>query len=113
MIHRYKSREDLDKILSVSQDKPVMLFKHSTACPVSSRAWRVFNEFANDNDQFEYWHVYVIEDRPLSMDIQKRTGIRHQSPQVIFFHDGQAIWDDSHFAINHNNLNESLAEYIA
>jgi bacillithiol system protein YtxJ len=40
--------------------------------------------------------VDVLAKRPLSQQIAARSGVEHQSPQVIIFRRGTPIWSASH-----------------
>lgn len=46
------------------------------------------------------------EDRPLSLAVAERTGVRHESPQVICLVGGKAKWHLSHHAITAAALEE-------
>ena len=44
-------------------------------------------------------HAYLVDvraERPLSQDIAARTGVRHESPQVIILRRGAVVWSASH-----------------
>ena len=41
----------------------------------------------------------ITLDKGIAQKIADDTEIEHQSPQVILFHDGQAVWKSSHRAI--------------
>ena len=108
-IQDVQASEDLQKILETSHLKPVLLFKHSTACPLSARAWRQYSSFAATTSASEFWRVLVIENRGISLDIADTLRIRHQSPQVILFHKGQPVWYESHWGIDGRALEDALA----
>lgn len=108
MIHQVKREADFEYILVASRERPVFLFKHSTACGISSRAWREFQQFAAREGEAEYWVVLAIEDRGLSQAIAKQTGIRHQSPQVLLFRREKVVWHESHFSIREKALEAAL-----
>ncbi|MGQ9630454.1 MAG: bacillithiol system redox-active protein YtxJ [bacterium] len=108
MIEDCKSGEDFDRILLNSKDRPVFLFKHSTACRVSAAAWERFKKFAQEEGGSEFWRVLVIEDREISSQIAQRTGIVHQSPQVILFYGGAAVWSASHESIDESAMRAGL-----
>jgi bacillithiol system protein YtxJ len=42
------------------------------------------------------YQVDVRAERPLSQQIAARTGVRHESPQVIILRHGAAVWSASH-----------------
>lgn len=41
----------------------------------------------------------VIEERPVSLALAERVGVKHESPQALLIKDGRALWHDSHRAI--------------
>ena len=43
--------------------------------------------------------VDVARDREVTWAIAARTGVRHESPQVIVLRGGRVVWTASHFAI--------------
>jgi len=107
-----RSIEDYQQILQQSQQKPVLLFKHSNACPVSARAWRKFEKFVTTANGIEVWQVSVIENRAVSQHIARDSGIHHQSPQVILFDKGRAVWDESHWSISEKSLQKALLQFV-
>lgn len=101
---------DLDEVLS--QDKPVLLFKHSTRCPVSTFAddnYRAFVE-ANDDGRILFTHLDLIEYRDVSNAITERTDIPHQSPQAILVVNGKAVWNASHTLITAEALKKAVED---
>lgn len=101
--------EQLDDILSAGRERPVFVFKHSTACPISASAKARFEEYMalNDNTLPEVFLLKVIEDRPLSNRLAEATGLRHQSPQVVLIGEGKALWSAAHHGIHGERLDES------
>lgn len=53
--------------------------------------------------------IRVVEARPASNLIAERTGIRHESPQVILFKEGQAVFDVDNWNITPEVLAEGFA----
>ncbi|RMH73000.1 MAG: bacillithiol system redox-active protein YtxJ [Gemmatimonadetes bacterium] len=112
MVHSCKTLADFEQLQQNSYHKPVFLFKHSSICPVSSRAWQEFKQFLSANPTYEYWRVLAVEDRALSRQIAEICGVTHQSPQVILFHQGQAIWHQSHLYITSEALLQAVQSLI-
>ena len=110
MINDIKNSEDLNTLLGISRERPVFVFKHSTVCPISRSALESFSKFAESNSKPDYWRVLVRENRDLSTMIADQTGIEHESPQVILFYGGKAVWSCSHHTITHANLNKQLKQ---
>lgn len=92
--------EDVDALLQGSAARPVILLKHSTACPVSARARAEFaaleSRWAAAAGGPDFALVRVIEERPVSRALAARLGVPHQSPQAILVHRGRAAWHASH-----------------
>jgi bacillithiol system protein YtxJ len=89
--NKLESTEQLDELFALSNEKPVVLFKHSTTCPISADA---YHEIANADADVNL--VIVQTARNISTAIAERTGIRHESPQAIILKDGKAFFNASH-----------------
>jgi bacillithiol system protein YtxJ len=96
----------LEQLLSSSHDAPVVLFKHSSTCPISSAAYRQMSQVERDVSL-----VVVQRARDVSKEIASRTGIRHESPQAIVLRNGQAVWSASHFDITAGAVEQAVREH--
>jgi bacillithiol system protein YtxJ len=96
----------LDELLARSHDAPIVLFKHSTTCPISAAAYRQMSQVST-----EVLLVVVQRARDVSSEIASRTGIRHESPQTIVLRNGEAVWNASHFDITKNAVEEAVREH--
>jgi bacillithiol system protein YtxJ len=77
-----------------SKDRPIVIFKHSLTCPISSAAYERMEGYDG-----EVALVEIQRARPLSAEIEKRLGVAHESPQVIVLSNRQVVWNASHFSI--------------
>ena len=102
---------DLEQLLLRSKTDPVIIFKHSTQCPISTQAYEEFIDFAEGTRNLTCGAVLVIENRRLSNAIAERFGIRHESPQALLIKDGRVVWHASHWSISSDSLTEALAPY--
>lgn len=94
---------DLDAVFASSHEQAKMLFLHDPWCPISARASRqVALVDAN------IVKIDVSRQHELSREIERRTGVRHESPQVILIKDGVAAWDASHTSIDRNSIEHAL-----
>jgi bacillithiol system protein YtxJ len=84
----------LENLMSDSRQKPVIVFKHSNACSISTRAYREMEMV-----QAEVNILVVQSAREISRELANLTGVRHETPQVIVLRDGKAVWNASHFEI--------------
>ena len=102
------SFNQLDEIMTVSNEKAVVIFKHSTRCSVSRMALKQFeNEFDIKNGVDMYF-LDLLEHRAISNEIASRFNVYHQSPQLLLIKDGKSVYDVSHSDIDAGELKEKL-----
>ena len=104
-----QNESDLESALDRSQDKPVVLFKHSSACSLSASAQQEIKELA-DRTEAPIFRVVVQEARPVSNTIERTLNVRHETPQVIILRDGKAVFDASHRNVSVQTLTPQLSE---
>jgi bacillithiol system protein YtxJ len=98
------SVDDLDRLISRSEEETVVLFNHDPYCPISARA---FSEVQGVDREIAI--IDVSRERTVTREIEQRTGVRHESPQVIVLRDGSPVWSASHFAITSDAVDSALA----
>jgi bacillithiol system protein YtxJ len=86
-----------------------LLFKHSTRCGSSLRAYREVEAFAASAVDLPIYLVDVISQRSLARSLAERLGVRHESPQVIFVAEGVSSWHVSHGEVRAAVLRERTA----
>ena len=104
-----QSTGQLDEMVAVSDQKPALIFKHSTRCSISRFALKQFeaetlqcNGFTED--KISMYFLDLLEYRDISNEIASRFGVYHQSPQLLLIKNGQSIYDASHDAIDAGDL---------
>src|SRR5215467_8237815 len=102
---------ELEQLLEQSRTDPVLIFKHSTQCPISTQAYEEFTDFAEGVPHLICGAVLVIENRKLSNKIAERFGVRHESPQALLIRDGRVLWHASHWSISSDSLSEAVAAH--
>ncbi|MDW3196934.1 MAG: bacillithiol system redox-active protein YtxJ [Cytophagales bacterium] len=106
--NRLEKVEDLDEVTTLSEEKPVILFKHSTRCSISAatlnRLERNWDESEMKNS--EIFYLDLIRFRDISNKIAEKFGVPHQSPQVLVIKNGESIHDASHFGVDYQSLNK-------
>jgi bacillithiol system protein YtxJ len=110
-VNEITTLEQLEDALAASQQQPVFLFKHSTACPVSAGAHEKVRQYLNNPNGGEkptFYLIKVIESRPVSNAIEEKLAVRHQSPQLLLVKGGQAVWNASHYGIHGDAIAEAL-----
>ena len=56
--------------------------------------------------------IRVVESRPASNHVASRTGIVHESPQLILFVDGRAVFERNNWDITPEAVREGLAQLV-
>jgi bacillithiol system protein YtxJ len=97
------SIEKLDDLFARSESAPVVIFKHSSSCGVSAMIYRRMTEV-----DAEVNIVVVQTARDVSNEIVERTGIRHESPQVIILRNGEPTYQTSHYSITPEAIEAEL-----
>ena len=84
----------IDDLVQESHQHPVVLFKHDPYCGVSAAAHEELEGVGSDVRLID-----VSRQHDLKRQVADRTGVRHESPQVIVLRDGRVAWAASHFKI--------------
>lgn len=104
------SEEQVEQIKLLSNEKPVLIFKHSRTCSISatslSRLERNWNEDKAGDLQAFYLDLQAF--RPISQRIAVEFDVAHESPQAIVVKNGKAIYHDSHFGIAFQDIMEAI-----
>lgn len=106
--HPLTSMEQLQELITRSEQRPQVIYKHSIRCSISSVVKsRLEKQQAPETADFHY--LDLITYRPVSNAIAERFGVHHESPQVLVISKGKSIYDDSHMAINMDDITEQVA----
>ena len=99
--------KDIDTIVSSSQSKPQLIFKHSTRCSISSV---VKNRLEKDlvNDKIDFHYLDLIRYRNISNLVAERFNVYHESPQVLLIKNGDCVYDESHYSIQTDEIFENI-----
>ena len=94
-------KEQLAKIPKASYDKPQIIFKDSTTCGISARAKAGLQEdWTPLAESADLHYLDLLSYRNISNEIATFTGVVHQSPQVIIYHNGKVVAHTSHHNIS-------------
>ncbi|HET7456408.1 MAG TPA: bacillithiol system redox-active protein YtxJ [Gemmatimonadaceae bacterium] len=87
---------DLDAVFAAPS---ALLFKNSMTCPISAAARQEMRLLVDKRPDTPLHVVDVNARADLSREIARRTGIEHDSPQVIVLAHGEPRWHASHYSI--------------
>ncbi|WP_237648662.1 bacillithiol system redox-active protein YtxJ [Sediminibacillus terrae] len=93
-----------------SMNSPILVFKHSTSCMISARAFKHVKAFfqTSGEDKIDCYMVKVIESRRLSHQIANDTNIPHKSPQILLINKQQIVWNASHWKITEDRIRKAV-----
>lgn len=98
----------LDSIVEQSNLQPVLVFKHSTRCSISSMAKsRLEREWDNDS-AIKPYYLDLLSFRNISDELAHRFNVFHQSPQALLIKDGKCVYDASHSMISTDAMQNAL-----
>ncbi|UPQ78503.1 bacillithiol system redox-active protein YtxJ [Flavobacterium azooxidireducens] len=99
----------LNELIELSYQQPVLIFKHSTRCSISRFALKNFeNEYAFSEEDLQPYFLDLLEYRTLSNEIANRFDVMHQSPQILLIKKGKCVYDESHDGIDVGSLKRIL-----
>ncbi len=97
----------LDEIIADSHQRPIIIFKHSTRCSISSTALSRL-ERAWDAEGSPAYLLDLISFRPISQKIAEIFEVEHQSPQVLVISNGQCSYSATHWDISMEEIKPHL-----
>ena len=107
---KLESAGQIEDLRQVSNDKPVVVFKHSTRCSISgmvlSRLQREWNE--EEMEGIEFYFLDLLSNRDISSKVAEKFGVEHQSPQLIIIKDGEAVYNTSHMGVSYHEMKKHL-----
>lgn len=105
-----ESDEALMSLIEVTNEKPVLFFKHSTRCSISTMAKHRFEqEWDNNNSSVELCFIDLLRFRSVSNLLTELSGVQHQSPQVIVLFAGEVLYEGSHSGIQTREIRKMLS----
>jgi len=103
------SSDQLKTAIEHSTERPILLFKHSTRCSISSMAKSRFEKNWNqENKVCDLYYLDLIAFRAISNEIENITGVVHQSPQAILLKNKKVIYQETHSSIDASDIEKSL-----
>lgn len=92
-----QQESQIEEIISTSNTKTQIIFKHSTRCSVSGMAKNRLIQ--KQLEGVDFYYLDLLKYRPISNKIATVFNVHHQSPQILVIKKGACIYDESHSAI--------------
>lgn len=68
-------------------------------------------EWSLSEEELPVYYLDLVRHRGLSDEIAQRTGVVHQSPQLLWLRKGNCIYHASHHNIDPEKISRQAAEY--
>ncbi len=98
-----KSEAQLEEIRKRSEERPQVIFKHSTRCSISSVALQRF-ERSSPPPGVDFYFLDLLKNRPLSSKVAEVFKVWHESPQVLMIRHCECVYDESHMGISMEDI---------
>ncbi len=93
--------EQLDDLVTQSNEIPVAIFKHSTRCGISRGVLKMFERnYKLTDDKAKIYFLDLLQNRDISNEIANRFKVQHESPQMIVIKNGVVVQHNSHHEID-------------
>jgi bacillithiol system protein YtxJ len=106
-IYTLETPEDVQSFLSENPNS--VIFKAGT-CHKTMQGFGFLQEKLETRDDLPVGLIRVVQARPASNFVTQETGIVHQSPQVILYKEGQAVFDVDNWDITPEVLESGLTK---
>lgn len=108
---KLENEKALEEAKERSASQPVIIFKHSTRCPVSHMALSRFERSWNDSEMQEVtpYFLDLISYRSISSKIAEDFEVQHESPQLLLIRGGKCTYHRSHSNISYKELQKELS----
>ena len=104
VINKVDSIEKLEALFDLSYREPVVIFKHSNSCGISSHVLEMASGIEGELNV-----IVIQENRALSTEVAIRTGYTHQSPQAFILVNGKPVYHATHYGIDPNAIAKAVS----
>lgn len=94
-----RTEDQFENILEKSYDTPQLIYKHSSACGISSMVKYRLERNAPPSD-IEFYFLDILKFRSLSNHVAAELMVNHESPQVLLIKNARCVYEESHLGIS-------------
>ncbi len=98
----------LDAIVEESKTQPVVIFKHSIRCSISTMA-KGRLERSEEPQGVKFYYLDLINHRDISNKVAELFSVHHESPQILLIKNGECTYEESHNGISMEEIEEQAA----
>lgn len=104
-----ENSNQINELLTSSEKKSILIFKHSTRCGISRFVLKNFERSFNLSENIiESYFLDLLKYRSISNEIAERFTIQHQSPQAIVIKNREVVYHASHSDISVTAIKKAI-----
>lgn len=108
-IHFLATPEQVDAFV---KDHPAAAIFKAGTCHKTSEMFQNVQAQLEAREDLPLGIIRVVEARQASNRVEEMTGIQHESPQLLLFKDGKAVYDRDNWDITAESITEALASHF-
>ena len=101
--------EQVDAFL---KDNPVAAVFKAGVCHKTNEMFQHVQAQLEPREDVPLGIIRVVEARPASNRVAEMTGVRHESPQLLLFKEGKAVYDRDNWDITEESIAEALEAHF-
>jgi bacillithiol system protein YtxJ len=94
------------------KDHPVAAIFKAGVCHKTNEMFQNVQGQLEPREDLPLGIIRVVEARKASNRVQEITGIQHESPQLLLFKDGKAVYDRDNWDITPESISEALESHF-
>ena len=94
----------LNDLVELSNQQPVLILKHSTRCSISSMSKNRLELYWETSVGIAPYYLDILNHRNISDELARNFNVKHESPQILLLKNGVCIFSASHNEIDFNKL---------
>jgi bacillithiol system protein YtxJ len=99
-----------DEVTSFLNEYPTSVIFKAGTCHKTMQGFGFVQEKLEPREDLMVGLIRVVESRPASNLVAELTGLRHESPQVIIFQDGQPVFEANNWSITPEVLEQPFTQ---
>ncbi len=98
----------LEELEKESEEKTVVILKHSTSCGISRMVLRMFESDYDlpEDAEVKMYFLDLIAHRDVSNAVANKFSVKHESPQMIILKNREVVHHSSHQSISADKVKE-------
>jgi bacillithiol system protein YtxJ len=108
-IHFLTSPEHVDAFV---KDNPTAAIYKAGTCHKTQEMFQHVHAQLEAREDVPLGIIRVVEARPASNRVAEMTGVRHESPQLLLFKEGKAVYDRDNWDITPESIAEALETHF-